>query len=59
MTLGHVPGLLVADIDVRDVAENGEFTAADPARAGWVLCHYYSQNAGRIDAWLRGRRAAA
>jgi hypothetical protein len=59
MTLGHVPGLRVADIDRRDLAENGEFSAAHPAGAGWVLCHYYSQNADRIGAWLREHRAAA
>ena len=59
MTLGHVPGLRVADFDRGDVAENGEFSAAHPAGASWVLCHYYSQNASRIDAWLRGHRAAA
>jgi hypothetical protein len=59
MTLGHVPRLRTADFDRSDVAQNGEFAAADPAAAGWVLCHYYSQNAARIDAWLRGRRAAA
>lgn len=57
MTLGHVPGLRVADIDRRDLAENGEFSAAHPAGASWVLCHYYSQNAGRIAAWLREHRA--
>ena len=59
MTLGHVPGLHVADIDRADVAENGEFSAPHPAGTSWVLCHYYSQNAGRIGAWLAGRRAAA
>ena len=59
MTLGHVPGLRVADFDRRDVAENGEFSAAHPDHASWVLCHYYSQNAARIEAWLTGRRAAA
>jgi len=59
MTLGHVPGLRTADFDRRDVAENGEFATAHPATAGWVLCHYYSQNVARIDAWLRGDRAAA
>jgi hypothetical protein len=59
MSLGHVPGLRVVDFDRCDVAENGEFTAAHPAEAGWVLCHYYSQNAARIDAWLRARPEAA
>ncbi len=58
MALGHVPGLRVADFDRSDVAENGEFSAAGPAGASWVLCHYYSQNAARIDAWLQSRRAA-
>jgi hypothetical protein len=58
MTLGHVPGLRTADFDRGDVAENGEFATADPASAGWVVCHYYSQNAARIDAWLRGVPAA-
>jgi len=57
MTLGHVPGLRVADIDRGDLAENGEFSAAHPTGASWVLCHYYSQNAGRIAAWLREHRA--
>ena len=40
-----------------DVAENGEFSASEPRRPDWVVCHYYSQNTGRIDAWLRRRRA--
>ena len=59
MTLGHVQSRHVADIDRADVAENGEFSAPHPAGTSWVLCHYYSQNAGRIGAWLAGRRAAA
>jgi hypothetical protein len=53
LTLGHIPGLRTADFDRRHVAENGEFEAGDPASAGWVLCHYYSQNVARIDEWLR------
>ena len=31
LTLGHVPGLRVADFDRADVAENGEFAGTDPA----------------------------
>lgn len=54
LALGHVEGLRTADFDRRDVAQNGEFGGSDPARAGWTVCHYYSQNAGRIAAWLRG-----
>jgi len=53
LTLGHVPGLRMADFDPRDVAQNGEYAARDPAAAGWVLCHYFSQNLRRIDAWRR------
>jgi hypothetical protein len=58
LTLGHIPGLSTADFDRRHVAENGEFEAGDPSSAGWVLCHYYSQNVARIDEWLRGAGAA-
>jgi hypothetical protein len=53
LTLGHIPGLRTTDFDHRDVAENGEFAAGDPA--DWVVCHYYSQNVTRIDEWLRVR----
>ena len=59
LALGHAPGLRTADFLPSDVAQNGEFMRADPRGAGWVLCHYYSQNMGRIDAWLAGERAAA
>lgn len=59
MALGHVPGVRTADFDPGDVAQNGEFARSDPHAAGWILCHYYSQNLGRIAAWLRGEQAAA
>jgi hypothetical protein len=58
LTLGHIPGLRTADFDPRHVAENGEIEAGYPASAGWVVCHYYSQNVARIHEWLRGTRAA-
>ena len=54
LALGHVPGLRTADFHPRDVAQNGEYaTTIDPASAGWVVCHYFSQNLRRIDAWRR------
>lgn len=57
LTLGHVPGITQADFHPSDVAQNGEFASADPSLAGWILCHYYSQNMGRIGAWLRAEPA--
>jgi hypothetical protein len=54
LALGHVPGLQTADFDRADVAQNGEFAGTSPERAGWTICHYYSQNLARISAWLRG-----
>ena len=59
LALGHSPGLRTADFLPGDVAQNGEFARSDPRAAGWILCHYYSQNMHRIDAWLAGERAAA
>jgi len=59
LALGHAPGVRTADFDPGDVAQNGEFATAEPRTAGWILCHYYSQNMGRIDAWLAGEAAAA
>lgn len=53
LALGHLPGLVTADFDPRDVAQNGEFGRSDPRSAGWLMCHYYSQNMHRIDAWMR------
>jgi hypothetical protein len=54
LTLGAVQGLRTRDFHPRDVAQNGEFTASDPASAGWTLCHYYTGNQERIAAWLNG-----
>ncbi len=56
LALGHVGGLRTADFDPADVAQNGEFAAAEATAPGWVLCHYYSQNTGRLSAWLRRNR---
>lgn len=56
LALGHVPGLTTADFHPGDVAQNGEFARSDPRSAGWIVCHYYSQNLGRIEAWMQGER---
>jgi hypothetical protein len=53
LTLGLVPGLRTTDFDPADVAQNGEFAGTRPRRAGWTICHYYSQNLTRVAAWLR------
>ena len=58
LALGHVPGLRTADFDPAEVAQNGEFADTSPDRAGWTVCHYYSQNLPRIAAWLRGEKRA-
>lgn len=59
LALGHVPGLRTADFDPRDVVQNGEFAAGEPADPGFVACHYYSQNLGRIERWLARRPVPA
>jgi hypothetical protein len=56
LALGHVRGLSTADFAPGDVAQNGEFDRSDPRAAGWILCHYFSQNMGRIDAWMQRER---
>jgi hypothetical protein len=53
LTLGHLPGVGFADFRRDDVAQNGEFGASDVRSAPWIVCHYYSQNMRRIDAWLQ------
>jgi hypothetical protein len=57
LALGHIGGLRTADFHPSDLAQNGEFTRSNPERAGWILCHYYSQNMGLINEWLRSTRA--
>jgi hypothetical protein len=58
LTLGHVPGLETTDFDRADVVQNGEFDGTAVRSASWTVCHYYSQNTGRIAAWLRGEAQA-
>ena len=53
LTLGRVHGLRTADFRATDVAQNGEFARSDPRSAGWILCHYFSQNVQRIDQWIQ------
>ncbi|MDQ3742180.1 MAG: hypothetical protein M3389_14665 [Actinomycetota bacterium] len=59
LALGHAPPLETADFDPRHVVQNGEFERVDPRATSCVLCHYYSQNTGRIAEWLRAERMAA
>jgi hypothetical protein len=58
LALGHVPGLRTADFDRADVVQNGEYAGTSATRAAWTVCHYYSQNQGRIETWLRGEERA-
>lgn len=58
LALGHVQGLTTADFHPGDVAQNGEFAGSDPSSAGWIVCHYYSQNMRRIEAWVQGEWAS-
>ncbi|MHA7270320.1 hypothetical protein [Arthrobacter sp. HLT1-20] len=59
LALGALPALRTADFSPADVAQNGEFTATDPDRAGWTLCHYYSGNQDSITRWLDGSLASS
>lgn len=52
LALGALPALHLGDFAASDVAQNGEFTATEPEKAGWTLCHYYSGNENNITEWL-------
>lgn len=52
LTLGHIRGLRYADYDRRDVLQNGEMLSLPPADCDGILCHYFSQNTGRLVDWL-------
>jgi hypothetical protein len=52
MTLGHIPGLRVADFAPTDVAEHGEFAAATDGQDPWVMCRYDGEHMAQIAAWL-------
>jgi hypothetical protein len=52
MTLGHIPGLRVADFAPTDVAEHGEFAAALDGDDPWVMCRYDTQHMSQIATWL-------
>jgi hypothetical protein len=54
MTLGHLPATTYGDFARADVAQDGEFDEKDQAPA-WIVCHYFSQNMGRIANWVRQR----
>jgi hypothetical protein len=53
LTLGHVPNLSYRDLSARDVLQDGEFLSRRPQECDWVLCHYFTQNMGRLGDWLR------
>lgn len=52
LTLGHAPSTRFADFSPDDVAQNGEFATSERRSAPWTVCHYYSHNMRRIDAWM-------
>jgi hypothetical protein len=52
LTLGHVPNLSYQDFFRRDVLQNGEILARNRRECDWVVCHYFSNNKDRIDAWM-------
>jgi hypothetical protein len=58
LTMGHLVPLRTGDFSPRDVAHDGEFLADDSSAPDWVLCHYFSQNTRRMDAWIRSRSTA-
>jgi hypothetical protein len=58
LTMGHLVPLRTGDFSPRDVAQDGEFLADDSSAPDWVLCHYFSQNTRRMDAWIRSRSTA-
>lgn len=52
LTLGALPGLVIADLSPRDVAQNGEMFTRPDSGAWWLACHYYSHNLRRVVEWL-------
>jgi hypothetical protein len=59
LTLGHVPGIATADFSPSDVAQNGELFHLRPNEHSAVLCHYFSNNLDRVEAWLSQFEIAA
>ncbi|MGH2751699.1 MAG: hypothetical protein ACRDK3_12625 [Actinomycetota bacterium] len=53
LTLGNLPGLRTGDFWIGDVLQNGEFSARDRQAPDAILCHYFTQNMARIDAWMQ------
>lgn len=53
LALGMLSGGTYGDFAQFDVVQNGEFAGGSAQDAGWVVCHYFSQNTERIAAWLR------
>jgi hypothetical protein len=59
LTLGQVSGFRYEDYSSRDVLQNGEILSRNPRECDWLLCHYYSQNTGRIVDWMNQARNEA
>ncbi|MEO5901772.1 MAG: hypothetical protein ABIR68_16820 [Ilumatobacteraceae bacterium] len=59
MTLGHVPGLRVADFAPTDVAGHGEFVDAIDGDDSWVMCRYETHHVGHVAEWLVAQELTA
>lgn len=59
LTLGHLPGLRVADFSRVDVAQGGEYFLDGRPQQDPVVFHYFSQNTQAVHDWLLGRSAPA
>jgi len=57
MTLGKLGSVSYRDFSPADVLQNGEILSRKRTECDWVLCHYFSQNMGRLEEWLRGSQA--
>jgi hypothetical protein len=58
LALAHVPDLIYGDFAAQHVVQNGEFLARAAPEPEWVLCHYFSQNTGRLQQWSGGSTSA-
>lgn len=53
LALGHLDGLRYGDFSRHHAVQNGELLSYPAAQPEWVVCHYFSQNMGRVEQWLR------
>ncbi len=52
LAVGGLSNGTYSDFARSDVIQNGEFIEQSRQRPNWIVCHYFSQNAGRIAAWM-------